>query len=369
VSADVSVRLITAGTPAELFAEVAMVPGAAAADQRSLSARREKDAARQRARQNNEKVSRYVTLHPRTSRTRPLLPPPPFPNRPTHTPMGNPRALVRTPGQCPRASTRSTGGTCLPIGSPSGPGHADGSQARARRSGEDLGRRIAARPPRPARGRRLRCNLRFTGTAEWLTISRARHRALVDRRTPEDAIALRQMTSSGALVVDEADLSTWITPAVRAALPAALAEARALAAPALGRDFTRLMTSSLVLVAGVGMTREDSRAWQAAAVEALIGIPADLLEIGCAAAKRACDHPSKILPTILKTVDYRWDTRRADSAKSNRIAAVADRTEEAPVEQCTPKQAADILRETGVAKPAAPARPEKVERPEPTAAE
>lgn len=194
------------------------------------------------------------------------------------------------------------------------------------------------------------------------------NRTLAAQRTPEGAIALRQMTSSGVLMVDEADLPHWITPVVRAALPAALAEAQAMIAPALGRDFTRLVTSSLVLVAGVGMTREDSRAWQAAAAEALSGIPADLLEIGCAAAKRTCDHPSKIVPTILATVGHRWDARRADLTKLRRIAAAAENVAEG-VEVCSPEQAREILTEHGMRSRSEAPTTEPAAKPEPTVAD
>ena len=174
------------------------------------------------------------------------------------------------------------------------------------------------------------------------------NRSLAPQRTAAGAIALRLTMSSGAWMVDAGDLPSWLTPSVRAALPAAVEEARALCAPAVGRDFKRTVTSALVLVAGVGMTQDESRAWQAAAAEALRGIPVDLLELGCSVARRTCDHPSKIVPAIIKTVGKAWDGRRADLAKLQRIAAAADTERPVPIDLCRPEEVAAILAEFGI---------------------
>jgi hypothetical protein len=70
LSADLIARLIEAGTPAALIAEVAMALGGAAGDQRALAERRERDAARQREKRDRSRV----TVRPRTART--FSPPP-----------------------------------------------------------------------------------------------------------------------------------------------------------------------------------------------------------------------------------------------------------------------------------------------------
>lgn len=67
MSADLIARLIEAGTPAALVAEVAMALGRAAGDQVALTERRERDAARQRDKREKEKASRDITVHHGTS--------------------------------------------------------------------------------------------------------------------------------------------------------------------------------------------------------------------------------------------------------------------------------------------------------------
>jgi hypothetical protein len=63
--------------------------------------------------------------------------------------------------------------------------------------------------------------------------------------------------------------------------------------------FRNELTACLALVAPVGMTEEAKRDWLVTAWDTLKDIPPDILRIGTAAARKTCDHPSKIVPTII----------------------------------------------------------------------
>jgi len=186
------------------------------------------------------------------------------------------------------------------------------------------------------------------------------NRAVAPARTPEGASALRQIASSAAWRADAGDVRNWLGPAVRDALPLALQEARAMLAPALGRDFKRLVAPTLSLVAPAGMSEQDAAAWLATAADTLRGMPADLLEVGCRAAREKADHPSKIMPAIMGTVKRIWDARRADLARLDLIDRVArgervrrpwepETFDEAS--RCSPEQTAAIAAEYGFASP------------------
>jgi hypothetical protein len=189
-------------------------------------------------------------------------------------------------------------------------------------------------------------------------IVRTEGRAVAAQRTPEGAQALRLIASSAAWrIEDAAEVEARLSPQLRAALPVALVEAAAMLAPATRGDFKRLVAPSLALVAPAGMSEEDQTAWLAVAAETLRGIPADLLTIGCRAAREVADHPSKIVPAIMKTVKRYWDGRRDDAARLDRLGAIArgERRrlpwEDAPFDSTTradPAQAAEILREHGL---------------------
>ena len=95
-------------------------------------------------------------------------------------------------------------------------------------------------------------------------------------------------------------------------------------APALGADFKQHIVPALVLVAPSGWSQEQSVAWQAAAAQELSGIPADLLAMGTAAARKVADHPSKIIVAIHEAIGKRWRDRRAELAKLRAIDDVAN---------------------------------------------
>lgn len=69
--------------------------------------------------------------------------------------------------------------------------------------------------------------------------------------------------------------------------------------PATNEAFRNELTACLALVVPVGMTEESRREWLAVAWKSLDHLPADVLAMGCKIARQKCDHPSKIVPTII----------------------------------------------------------------------
>lgn len=131
-------------------------------------------------------------------------------------------------------------------------------------------------------------------------------------------------------------------------LPAALQEAHARLAPALGVHFKRTVSPTLALVAPVGMSTGDQKAWLATAAETLSGIPADLLEMGCTAARKMVDHPAKIVPAIFKEVGRMWERRRREAADVARLIALAAEPEQDAPSYVSSEEARHILKEAGL---------------------
>lgn len=178
---------------------------------------------------------------------------------------------------------------------------------------------------------------------------------LDDRRvpvtTPAGAQALRQIACSAAWNETTASgARRWLGPRERAALPAARIQAEALLAPATRGDFKRLVSPTLALVAPVGMSEADQAVWLHTAAETLSGIPSDLLEIGCMAARRTVDHYSKIVAAIFAEIESTWEARRRDLAGVRRLQLAVDgpAPNRPSVDQCTPEQAAAILAGLGM---------------------
>lgn len=63
--------------------------------------------------------------------------------------------------------------------------------------------------------------------------------------------------------------------------------------------FRNELTACLALTAPAGMTEEGRRDWLMVAWDSLKHLPPDLLAVGAKAARQKCDHPSKIVPTII----------------------------------------------------------------------
>lgn len=133
--------------------------------------------------------------------------------------------------------------------------------------------------------------------------------------------------------------------------------------PVTNEEFVTEVSPCLALVSGVGMTRDDQRAWFAAAFKALEGVPIALLRRGAAKAMRVADHPSKIVPAIIAEIDEDWRWRRRmqeSSPQPERLPAPGD-------SQCTPAEAREIIERFGLGRKFGaaphPARPVPVTNP------
>ena len=114
-------------------------------------------------------------------------------------------------------------------------------------------------------------------------------------------------------------------------------------APATSEQFRNELTACLALVVPVGMTEEARREWLAVAWATVGHLPPDLLSIGCKAAREKCDHPSKVVPTILAETKEMLGWRRGSLRHEEPLRL------ERP-DYVTPEQAAEILREFGINK-------------------
>lgn len=78
---------------------------------------------------------------------------------------------------------------------------------------------------------------------------------------------------------------------------------------------TAELLACLTLVSPSGMTADERGQWVSVARQALSGIPVDLLERGCAVARRKCRFPSEIVPAILAEVEGEWERRKRRQAE------------------------------------------------------
>jgi hypothetical protein len=94
------------------------------------------------------------------------------------------------------------------------------------------------------------------------------------------------------------------------------------------------------------MTEEARSDWLRVAWMTVSHLPNDLLERGCQKARETADHPSKIVPIILKEVeeDMAWRKRMAQPQAST-APRIAYREPEP--NYCTPEEARKILQEVG----------------------
>jgi hypothetical protein len=114
-------------------------------------------------------------------------------------------------------------------------------------------------------------------------------------------------------------------------------------APDARITFRNELTACLALTAPAGMTEENRRDWLAVAWNTLKHIPADILVIGAHAARQKCDHPSKIVPTIIAECAP-WLRRHYERSERNRPLALAG----PEPEYCSPEEARKILAEYGL---------------------
>ncbi len=127
------------------------------------------------------------------------------------------------------------------------------------------------------------------------------------------------------------------------------------------KQFYAQMTPCLDLCAGSGMGPDEREAWFTAAAATLRGIPYDLLERGCAAARKRADHPSKIVPAIIREIEEAWNYRKIERNKLNvRIQPpqkapweLARENTFDPANRCKPEEAAEIVKQYGFDEPIA----------------
>jgi hypothetical protein len=118
--------------------------------------------------------------------------------------------------------------------------------------------------------------------------------------------------------------------------------------PAAVDDFRRELTACLALCAPAGFDEETRREWLRVAWATLNDVPADLLTRGCKAARAKADHPSKIVPTIMKEIEGSLEIRR-QGARLNRPRIIPSDQGARPVVECvTPAQIAEIKAEVGL---------------------
>lgn len=93
-------------------------------------------------------------------------------------------------------------------------------------------------------------------------------------------------------------------------------------APATSEQFRNELAACLALVVPVGMTEEARREWLLVAWETLKHLPPDILSAGCKAARQNCDHPSKIVPTIVAETND-WMAMRRNNVQRDYTALPA----------------------------------------------
>lgn len=106
--------------------------------------------------------------------------------------------------------------------------------------------------------------------------------------------------------------------------------------------FRNELTACLALTAPAGMTEEARGEWLAVAWDSLKHIPPDILASGARKARLKCDHPSKIVPTIVaETAEQMGTMRRLSEWDAKQLPAPEP-------DYCTPEEAAAILEQYGM---------------------
>ena len=119
----------------------------------------------------------------------------------------------------------------------------------------------------------------------------------------------------------------------------------------------RELSACLALTAASGMNDDAPREWLITARATLNGIPADLLTRGCRVARTYCDHPSKIVPTIMREVETAWNNRKMDGRPDTRGF---DNEARSIGEIVTPAQIEEIKAEFGLVTNPYPDEPKPV---------
>jgi hypothetical protein len=108
--------------------------------------------------------------------------------------------------------------------------------------------------------------------------------------------------------------------------------------------FRNELTACLALTAPVGMTEESRREWLAVAWDTLRHLPPDVLASGARKARQICDHPSKIVPTIVSETKDQMQWKREGEAEAMRHRQLPS----PKPEYVTPEEASEILEQYGL---------------------
>jgi len=117
--------------------------------------------------------------------------------------------------------------------------------------------------------------------------------------------------------------------------------------PASRDQFRTELTSCLILTAPSGMTKEDRNEWLKVAWGTLRDLPPDILAAGCKVARETCDHPSKIVPTIMREAGPWLEMRRRAVTPVESTLPLIRQIEKQDY-YITPDQMAEIRREFGI---------------------
>lgn len=123
-----------------------------------------------------------------------------------------------------------------------------------------------------------------------------------------------------------------------------------------------LLGSCLALVAPVGMTPEERDEWLGVAYVTVrdLGVPEDLLERGCAAARLKADHHSKIIPAINKEIAESLAYRKRRRANADQDFLELSAPKEEAFERCPGHVATAIVDELGLRSQPAKAKPKHI---------
>lgn len=185
--------------------------------------------------------------------------------------------------------------------------------------------------------------------------------ALVDPIAPRRTVCTSQayhLLNSG----DRAAAVLALSPAVREALPVAVAYADQRMEPTDPETVMARVSAVLALTAATGMTPGARTEWLTAAADALKGIPRDLLDRGVTVARSRVDHPRQIVPAILAEVKDAWLARRGERAALRALSQLtaAPPDPSPPPARCTPDEARAIMAAHGIAPGADPTRPTRM---------
>ena len=95
------------------------------------------------------------------------------------------------------------------------------------------------------------------------------------------------------------------------------------------------------------MTKEDRNEWLKVAWGTLRDLPPDILAAGCKVARETCDHPSKIVPAIMREAGPWLEMRRRGARYVESPVTPTEWKLEKP-DYITPEQMAEIRKEFGI---------------------